>query len=80
MEWKDDQKEGQCDHNSDEDGSVRRTNENPGRPSQSLIAIMNQFKTEDFDTVFREFSKREPIYGFGDLQVKRLLDQILSNH
>lgn len=56
------------------------TNENPGRPSQSLIAIMNQFKTEDFDTVFREFSKREPIYGFGDLQVKRLLDQILSNH
>ena len=51
---------------------------NPGRPSQSLIAIMKEFETEDFDIIFREFNKREAIYGFGDLQVKRLLDQILG--
>ena len=58
----------------------KATAENPGRPSQSLIAIMQEFKTEDFDIVFREFNRREPIYGFGDLQVKRLLDEILGNH
>jgi len=45
-----------------------------GRPSQSLIQIMKELKTEEFGTVFREFNKRENIYGFGDLQVKRLID------
>jgi hypothetical protein len=30
----------------------------------------------DFDTLFSQFSKREGIYGFGDLQVRELLDSI----
>jgi hypothetical protein len=55
------------------------TNGNQGRPSQSLIQIMQDFKTQDFEIVFKEFSKRESIYGFGDLQVKRLLDEIKNN-
>ncbi len=50
-----------------------------GRPSQSLIQIMKELKTEEFGTVFREFNKRESIYGFGDLQVKRLFDEIKNN-
>ncbi len=54
------------------------TLENPGRPTQSLIQIMNDFNTTDFGTVFKEFCKREPIYGFGDLQVKTLLDAIVD--
>ena len=30
----------------------------------------------DFGIIFKEFCKREPIYGFGDLQVKRLLSEL----
>jgi len=48
----------------------------PGRPVQSLIEIMNDLQTDSFGTVFQEFNKRESIYGFGDLQVKRLFDDI----
>ncbi|MTI22783.1 DUF1835 domain-containing protein [Fulvivirga sp. RKSG066] len=47
-----------------------------GRPQQTLINIMHDLKTEDFGIIFREFCKREPIYGFGDLQVKRLLKEL----
>jgi len=47
-----------------------------GRPKISLIQIMNELKSEEFAPVFREFSKRESIYGFGDLQVKRLFDEV----
>jgi len=52
------------------------TDGNLGRPIQSLIQIMDDLKTEEFGPVFKEFCKRESIYGFGDLQVKRLLDEI----
>lgn len=48
----------------------------PGRPTQTLIQIMDELNTEEFGPIFREFCKREEIYGFGDLQVKRLLDEI----
>ena len=51
-------------------------NGNPGRPIQSLIHIMKELQTEEFGPVFSAFSKRESIYGFGDLQVKRLHDKI----
>jgi len=46
------------------------------RPVQSLKEIKEELKTDDFGIIFREFSKREAIYGFGDLQVKRLLDEL----
>ena len=54
--------------------------ENLGRPSESLIQIMKDLNTDQFNLVFREFCKRESIYGFGDLQVKRLFDNIIKNH
>ena len=53
-------------------------NGNLGRPSQSLHQIMQDLKTKEFDLVFREFCKRESIYGFGDLQVKRLMDELIK--
>lgn len=56
------------------------TEGNLGRPSQSIIQIMQELETEEFGPVFREFNKRESIYGFGDLQVKRLFDDIKENH
>ena len=52
-------------------------NGNLGRPIETLKAIMEELNTEDFGLIFREFSRREPIYGFGDLQVKRLYEQLL---
>ena len=55
------------------------TTGNIGRPTQSLIAIMKELETEEFGPVFKEFNKRESIYGFGDLQVKRLFDEIKNN-
>jgi hypothetical protein len=55
------------------------TEGNLGRPSQSLIQIMKELETDEFEPVFKEFSKRESIYGFGDLQVKRLFDEVKNN-
>jgi hypothetical protein len=43
-----------------------------GRPEIALMALRAEGFSED-DALFREFSKREPIWGFGDWQVKRLL-------
>lgn len=47
-----------------------------GRPEQSLKAIMEELGSDDFGPVFRAFWEREAIYGFGDLQVKRLYDEM----
>ncbi|MEJ2006461.1 MAG: hypothetical protein P8X57_16215 [Cyclobacteriaceae bacterium] len=47
----------------------------PGRPVTVLQDIIRELGSSEFGPVFREFSKREYIYGYGDLQVKRLLDE-----
>ena len=44
----------------------------PGRPVATLQAIMTELDTEKFGPVFQEFVQREPIYGFGDLQVHQM--------
>lgn len=49
-----------------------------GRPKQVLMQIIEELDTLNFGAVFQEFCKRESIYGFGDLQVKRLYDEILE--
>jgi len=46
------------------------------RPEKSLLTIMSDLGTKEFGPVFREFCKRESIYGFGDLQVKRILKKL----
>ena len=48
-----------------------------GRPKESLKQIINELQTKEFGRVFKEFNQRESIYGFGDLQVKRLFDEVL---
>jgi len=47
-----------------------------GTPMETLAEIKEDLGTADFSQVFREFSRRLPIYGFGDSQVKRLLVQL----
>lgn len=46
------------------------------RPENVLRQIIAEKETTDFKTVFREFGKREGIYGFGDSQVEKLLETI----
>ncbi len=48
------------------------------RPQKTLLKIMNELKTDKFGPVFQEFHKRESIYGFGDLQVKKMFDELRS--
>jgi hypothetical protein len=43
----------------------------------TLKSIFN-ITLADFGIIFREFTKRAGIYGFGDLQVKRLLKELDS--
>ena len=48
----------------------------PGLPEQVLRVAMAELGSDQFGPVFQRFWERLPIYGFGDLQVKRLFDQI----
>jgi len=45
------------------------------RPQNTLRNILNRGK-RDFSEIFQEFSASEGVYGFGDLQVKLMLNQI----
>ena len=54
-------------------------NGRPGRPAQVLEEIISELGSENFGPVFREFCLRVPIYGFGDVQVKRLFDRIVQD-
>ena len=54
------------------------TKDHIGRPKQTINDIILELNTTDFGTVFREFQERAPIYGFGDLQVKRLYDEVVK--
>lgn len=46
-----------------------------GRPQQKLLSILNSGKT-DFHSVFAEFRTTEGVYGFGDLQIRKLLSEL----
>lgn len=48
------------------------------RPDQVVKAIIDTISTE-FQVVFSEFSEREGIYGFGDLQLKTIYDRQMHN-
>lgn len=53
-------------------------NEALGRPTNTIKHIIKDFNTTKFGPVFQEFCKREAIYGFGDLQVKRIFEAVKS--
>jgi hypothetical protein len=48
------------------------------RPELVIEDIVEK-TSSDFHTVFGEFFKREGIYGFGDLQVKKMYDKIVKD-
>lgn len=45
------------------------------RPRRTVRAIIAD-GASGFGAVFREFTRREPVYGFGDLQVRRVYDAL----
>ena len=51
-----------------------------GYPERQLVAIMNELNSTEFSTVFRTFSQQEQLYSFGDLQVKRMFEQLISSN
>jgi hypothetical protein len=57
-----------------------RISEDPSerRPEEVILELLAMGIT-DFDTLFSQFSERVGIYGFGDLQVRELLDSIKKN-
>lgn len=46
-----------------------------GRPEKLLFEII-KLQPTDFHEVFQKFSEKEGIYGFGDLQVKRIYEKL----
>lgn len=51
------------------------------RPEQSMLKILQDLGAEKthFGKAFNLFCEREPIYGFGDLQVKRIYDRVIDS-
>lgn len=49
-----------------------------GRPEKTLQNIINQYGT-DFKTVFKVFNDIEGVYGFGDVQVKKMFDKLVNH-
>jgi hypothetical protein len=47
-----------------------------GRPEKVIEDITKNITT-DFNKVFKEFWNRESIYGFGDVQIKSLYDEVM---
>ena len=51
------------------------TNGGKGRPEKAVEQLIEE-GASDFNTVFNKFSQREGIYGFGDLQVKQIFENV----
>ena len=52
----------------------------PGRPQQSIQNIIADLGEADFGKVFQAFCEKEGIYGFGDLQVKRIMEEMKATN
>ncbi len=57
------------------EAELRRDDPKRG-PKAILKQLMVQSPTGRFGPVFRDFCQQEGIYGFGDLQVKRMFDEL----
>jgi hypothetical protein len=52
---------------------------NPGRPEKLVKELINTHSKE-FHEVFAEFSAKEGIYGFADLQIKNMYDKLMQQY
>ena len=51
----------------------------PSKPEEALLNIIKGAPDKGFGHAFRTFHEQLPIYGFGDLQVKRMYDKLINN-
>jgi hypothetical protein len=42
-----------------------------------ISKLIDELSTEEFVPIFKAFNKQAGIYGFGDLQVERLLSEVI---
>lgn len=50
------------------------------RISTSLQSIIDSMDEPTFTSVFKAFSEKESVFGFGDLQVKRMYDDLIRSN
>ncbi len=50
-----------------------------GKPEKILKEILTETNVNEFEAVFSHFSVRAGIYGYGDIQVKKMIDLLLNN-
>ncbi|HUF04213.1 MAG TPA: DUF1835 domain-containing protein [Aridibacter sp.] len=43
---------------------------------ENIVSELVEAGAESFEEAFRVFSRKEPVYGFGDLQVKKIWDRV----
>ena len=55
------------------------TSTHEGRPKERLKAIIKELNTTQFGPVFQVFCQTEAIYGFGDIYVKQLFDEVIAS-
>ena len=61
------------------EAQCQRNNPNGlSRPQQSILDIGKAEKTTDFGRIFRVFCETQGVYGFGDMQVKRLYEELIE--
>lgn len=52
------------------------TTEKYGRPQERILEIIDELEKPSFPKVFQKFCQTEGVYGFGDAQVKRMMEEI----
>lgn len=55
------------------------TEEKQGRPEAAILEIIKT-GSKDFHAVFKRFFEQEGIYGFGDVQLKKIYDQVMPHN
>lgn len=61
------------------EAQCQRSNPNGlSRPQQSILDIAKAEKNTDFGRIFRVFCETEGVYGFGDMQVRRLYEELVG--
>ncbi|MHA7128081.1 DUF1835 domain-containing protein [Algoriphagus namhaensis] len=53
-----------------------RTDNQDDNPKSLLVKISEELDTDDFGKIYKAFHKQYPIYGYGDLIVRRLWDEV----
>lgn len=54
--------------------------ENPSKVALMVKDLIDEIGDQNFGKVFQAFTKRAPIYGYGDLQFRKIYEQMLAGN